>query len=115
MSLSGRQQMFTEHIAMLINYASSNGYGLTFGDAYRDPRVFGKFGETKPESYAAINSVHKVRLAVDFNVFKNGKYLTGEESKNAHSFLHDYWDSLGGAKRIDEDLNHYSFDYGEYR
>ena len=106
-----KQIKFTLMIAELIGYAYRSGYQLTFGDAYRDPRVHGDFGEKK--SYAAAKSVHKLRLAVDFNLFKHGKLLTGIQAEEAHHDLHDYWDMLGGAPRIEKDLNHYSMEmYG---
>tara|TARA_R110000868_G_scaffold275405_1_gene535139 strand:- start:331 stop:471 length:141 start_codon:yes stop_codon:yes gene_type:complete len=39
--------------------------------------VHGNVGEKK--SYSAANSLHKQRLAVDFNLFRDGQYLTGTE------------------------------------
>jgi hypothetical protein len=104
MSLSSRQIAFTEAVGKLIAYAYANGYGLTFGDAYRDPRAF---KGTMP--YGAMYSNHKERRAVDFNVFYDGEYLTGLEAKDAHNELHDFWDSIGGNKRIPRDLNHYDW------
>jgi len=112
MTLSETQGEFTHKIAMLIIFAYEHGYTLTFGDAYRDPRVHGSWGEKK--SYSAANSVHKKRLAVDFNIFRNGEYLQGDEANKAHGKLHDFWDSLGGAPGIDNDMNHYSVRYENY-
>ena len=113
MTLSELQQEFTQKIGILIQRAYELGFGLTFGDAYRDPRVHGFVGEKK--SYSAANSVHKQRLAVDFNIFKNGKFLEGKEAEDAHSRLHDEWDELGGAERINKDTNHYSYSYNGMR
>jgi hypothetical protein len=45
LSLSRQQQVFAKHIALLILFADSRGYSVTFGDAYRDPRVHGEYGE----------------------------------------------------------------------
>ena len=101
MKLSTKQQEFTLAIGKLINYANSLGYGLTFGDAYRSPKV--KYGHK--------NSTHRSRLAVDFNLFIGDEYLIGEDAQLAHNVLHDYWDNIGGSKRIKRDLNHYSFKY----
>lgn len=94
-------------IGMLIKWAYANGYELTFGDAYRDPRVFGQAGEKK--GYGRSKSNHKVRLAVDFNLFKDGKYLTKTED---HRPLGEYWESIGGSwgGRFN-DGNHYSLEY----
>jgi len=92
----------------LIEYAYQNGYELTFGDAYRDPRVHGAVGQKK--SYSAASSLHKERLAVDFNLFKDGKYLT--RSKD-YAPPGEYWESLGGAwgGRFN-DGNHFSPEHG---
>lgn len=107
MSLGARQRKFTLMIAQLIQYAYCQGYELTFGDAYRDPRVHGEVGEKL--SYSSANSLHKQRLAVDLNLFRDGKFLTRTED---HRELGEYWEEIGGAwgGRFD-DGNHYSLEY----
>jgi len=94
-------------VSYLIQYAYEQGYELTFGDAYRDPRAFGEFGEKR--GYSSANSVHKLRLAVDFNLFQDGVYLTSTED---HRPLGEYWESLGGSwgGRF-QDGNHYSLEH----
>lgn len=108
MTLGQKQRKFTRMIAQLIEYAYANGYELTFGDAYRDPRLHGDVGVKK--SYSSASSLHKSRLAVDFNLFKDGQYLTTTE---AHRPLGEYWESIGGAwgGRFN-DGNHYSLEHG---
>lgn len=109
MTLGQKQRLFTRMIAQLIEYAYANGYELTFGDAYRDPRLHGDIGVKK--SYSSANSLHKSRLAVDFNLFKNGEYLTDTE---AHKPLGEYWESIGGAWGGRwADGNHYSLEHGD--
>lgn len=107
MKLGAKQQKFTRMIADLIIFAYDNGYQLSFGDAYRDPRSHGKMGDKI--AYGRRNSNHKVRLAVDFNLFKDGSYLTRTED---HQELGEYWESIGGSwgGRFD-DGNHYSMDH----
>ena len=107
-TLGQKQRRFTRLIGLLIEYAYQQGYELTFGDAYRDPRVHGHVGVKK--SYSSANSLHKSRLAVDFNLFKDGQYLTTTE---AHRPLGEYWESLGGTwgGRFN-DGNHYSLEHG---
>ena len=93
-------------VGVLLSAAPVLGFRVTFGDAYRDPRAFGKVGEDGPYGHPSSN--HKKRLAVDLNVFnEEGRYLQGTEAEQAHSVLHDLWDVLGGARRLPEDLNHY--------
>ena len=107
MTLGQKQRKFTYMIAQLIEYAYQNDYELSFSDAYRDPRLHGEVGEKK--SYSSANSLHKSRLAVDFNLFKDGQYLTTTE---AHEPLGEYWESIGGCwgGRFG-DGNHYSLEH----
>lgn len=95
-------------IADLIQYAYEAGYELTFGDAYRDPRVHGAVGEKK--SYSSKYSLHKDRLAVDLNLWVAGEYISTSDHP-AWDDLHNYWVSLGGAERIPKDANHFSIGY----
>lgn len=106
MTLGEKQRLFTLMVAKLIQYAYDQGYELTFGDAYRSPQVFGKVGEKK--GYGRSKSLHKMRLAVDLNLFKDGVYLRETED---HRFLGEFWEQLhedaswGGHF---DDGNHYS-------
>lgn len=95
MALRPKQVIFTKAIARLMLHAEVLGLELTFGDAYRDPRV----------TYGHKYSTHRSRLAVDFNL----------PNDIGHDKLHDYWDTIGGAERILEDLNHYSFEHNGIR
>jgi len=108
MTLGQKQRLFTKLIGQLIEFAYSRGYELTFGDAYRDPRVHGEVGAKK--SYSSASSNHKIRLAVDFNLFKGGVYLTRTED---YAELGEFWESLGGAwgGRFN-DGNHFSLEHG---
>ncbi len=112
MTLGDKQKLFMKLLPRLIDYAHEQGYELTIGDGYRDGRAFGDSGETMVTAdgkkvYGRKWSNHKQRLAIDLNLFKEGKYLTDSED---HRFLGEYWESLhdgchwGGA----EDGNHYS-------
>ena len=84
MKLSDKQRAFTRMIADIIVYAYNAGYELTFCDAYRDPRLHGPTDVKK--GYGSANSVHKVRLAVDFNLFVNGQFIQDSN--------HPAWDDL---------------------
>ena len=106
MSLSEQQQLFASMVPRLIDFAYDNGYAVTLGDAYRSPAV----------PYGHKNSLHRKRLAIDLNLFKNGAYLTETDD---HAPLGAYWMNLHPANRwggIDgKDGNHYSSfaeDYG---
>ena len=110
-SLGEHQRVFTRLVADLIIFAYSHGYELTFGETYR-PLATAELYAT--EGIGLNNSLHTKKLAVDFNLFKDGKYLS---SNNAHEFLGEFWESLsfgnvsccwGGRFG---DGNHYSISY----
>lgn len=106
-TLGQKQRRFVRMLGQLIHFADEKGYELTVGDAYRDPRVHGEMGVKK--SYSAASSVHKQRLAMDFNLFKDGVFLTKTED---HKVLGEYWESIGGTwgGRFN-DGNHYSLEH----
>jgi hypothetical protein len=104
-----KQQKFARAVASLIIHAEHLGTPVTFGDAYRDPRAHGAMGVKG--GYGSANSCHKLRLAVDLNIVQNGKLAPTK----AYAKLHDYWDDLGGSKRIENDMNHFSFEHNGYR
>jgi hypothetical protein len=112
MSLRKKQSKFARMVADLIIHAYYLGYEITFCDAYRDPRVHGGMGERK--GYGSANSCHKLRLAIDFNLFKDGVWLQGYDATKAYNELHDYWDDIGGSRRIPNDLNHFSLEHNGY-
>lgn len=99
MTLQQKQSDFVSMIARLILFAEMMGYELTFGDAYRDPRC----------DYGHPQSLHKQRLAVDFNLFKDGVYLI---KTSDHEVLGLYWEFIGGTwgGRFG-DGNHYSLEH----
>ncbi|MGL5485629.1 MAG: M15 family metallopeptidase [Shewanella sp.] len=106
-TLGQKQRRFTRMLAELINFAYANGYELTVGDAYRDPRLHGDMGVKKGYGHASSN--HKQRLAIDFNLFKDGKFLTSTED---HRPIGEFWESIGGSwgGRFN-DGNHYSIEH----
>lgn len=100
-----KQVEFTKNVARLIDKAFELGYEVSLGDAYRDPRVFGAVGVSK--GYGAANSKHKSRLAIDLNLFKDGKFL---QETDDHKQLGEWWESIGGTwgGRF-KDGNHYEW------
>ena len=107
MTLGQKQRKFVRMIADLIVWAYDNGYELTFGDAYRDPRLHGQMGWKV--GYGAASSCHKIRLAIDLNLFKDGVYM---DSTEAHTPLGEQWEKMGGTwgGRF-KDGNHYSLEH----
>ena len=109
MTLREKQSEFALMVVRLIQKADEMGYEVTLGDAYRDPRVHGEIGRKK--GYSAANSFHKTRLAIDLNLFHNGKYLQNSED---HRPLGEWWESIGGTWGGRwRDGNHYSLGEGK--
>jgi hypothetical protein len=100
LSLFEKQTLFVELVSKLISFCYSQGFQLTFGDAWAS------IGHKK-------NSNHYIRLAIDLNLFKDSNYLARTED---HLFLGLYWESLhplcywGGRFN---DGNHYSLKHQE--
>ena len=85
-------------VGLLILFAYEKGYEITLGDAYATD------GHCD-------NSFHYSRLAIDLNLFKDGKYLTKTDD---HKPFGLFWESIGGSWGGRwNDGNHYSLGEGE--
>ena len=97
--LINKQHDFSLMLGKLLIYLYEQGSKVSMGD------IYALTGHKK-------NSNHGLRLAADLNLFLDNEWLdTGEDMVKAHTIGHDFWDTLGGAKRIKNDLNHYSVEY----
>lgn len=101
MTLHEKQVLFARMVAELILYAFDKGYEVTLGHAYRSHTECYRLGFPK--------SLHGVGLAIDLNLFKDGKYLTDTDD---HRELGVWWESQGGSwgGRF-RDGNHYSLEH----
>jgi hypothetical protein len=116
LTLGQKQRLFTHLVAQLIVHAYAEGYELTFGEAYRTPEQ-AKWNADKAGTGIA-NSLHTSRLAVDLNLFRDGKFLTTSDD---HRPLGAFWKTLhpacawGGDFRPRPDGNHYSLSHNGIR
>ena len=101
MTLRQKQTQFVQMIGQLIAYAYAQGYELTFGRGRVSYAANAADGGHK-------RSLHLSGLAQDLNLFRDGVWL---KDGTGHDVLHDYWDSIGGAQRIPDDMNHYSLQH----
>ncbi|SDP84261.1 M15 family metallopeptidase [Desulforhopalus singaporensis] len=99
MTLGQKQEHFAKMVTQLLVFAHIKGYRIRFGHAFRCTNCHA----------GNKNSLHKLKLAIDLNLFKDGKYLTSTED---HKQLGEFWESLGGAwgGRFN-DGNHYSLEH----
>jgi hypothetical protein len=105
MKIGERQRLLMRLLPRLIDKAHELGYELTIGDGYRDPRTYGLPGEAI--GYGQRWSNHKLRLAIDLNLFRDGQYLTASDD---HKPLGEFWESLHPECRWGgrfSDGNHY--------
>ena len=91
MTLREKQTLFTKLVAILIQNIYLAGYECTFGEAYRSPWEAERLMN---EGKGIKGSLHTSRLAIDLNLFKDGKYLTRTED---YERFGKFWESLSGA------------------
>ncbi len=118
LTLRQKQSKFVLLIAKLIEYAYSQGYELTFAEAYRTPH------EADYEAsvhHGIVNSLHTIRLAIDLNLFKDGVWLDKSESFLP---LGEWWEkqstpdftcAWGGRFKPTPDGNHFSLEHNGVR
>ncbi len=104
--LSEKQRKFAGMVGELITWAYAQGYELTLGEAWRSDatcEVYAKQGK------GIKNSLHRLRLALDVNLFKDGVY---QEASSSYTPLGEFWESLGGSwgGRFN-DAGHFSLEY----
>ena len=88
MKLSEKQAIFAVNVARLILWANEQGYRLTFGEAFRPKEMAEIYAK---RGIGIKDSQHTKRLAVDFNLFCHGEYMTDSES---YARLGVAWEAL---------------------
>jgi len=107
-TLREKQSLFVLLVGDLIAFAAEEGYDLTFGEAYRSPEEAARLAAL---GKGIRNSLHTVRLAIDFNLFKDGTYLT---SSDAYRPLGEWWETHHPLCRWGgrfNDGNHFSLEH----
>ena len=84
-----KQMKFTQNVAKLIQFANKKGYELTFGETFRT--LYQQYEYIRQGKSWTTKSQHLKRLAVDFNLFKNGEFMTNSKS---YRVLGRYWEGL---------------------
>lgn len=109
MKLGEKQELFMRLLPRLIDKAHSLGFEIRGGDLFRDPRLHGAHGEKL--GYGHRKSCHKLKLAIDLNIFKDGAFLQKTEY---HKELGEWWESQHELCRWGgrfNDGNHYSLEH----
>ena len=93
---SEHQFIFSSMVPLLILYIYQRGHTVSIGD------VWAKSGHKR-------GSLHYRKLAIDLNLFKDGKYL---RKTSAHEHFGIFWESLHPNNRHGSrfnDGNHYEY------
>lgn len=113
LSLGQKQELFARLVPRLLDHAHSLGFACRLGDVFRDPRVFGPIGVAR--GYGHPRSAHKLKLAIDINLFKGGAFLTDTAN---HTPLGEWWEQQHPLCRWGGrfgDGNHYSLEHNGVR
>ncbi len=108
-TLRQKQSRFAQAVALLIQRAAALGYEVTLGEAYRSPEEAARLAAL---GKGIADSLHTQRLAIDLNLFRNGRLLTSSEQ---HRPLGEWWETQYTDARWGGrfgDGNHYSFEHG---
>jgi hypothetical protein len=108
-TLREKQSVFAALAATLIQHAFSLGFEVTLGEAYRSPEEAARLAKL---GLGIKSSLHTLKLAIDLNLFQDGKYLPSNE---AHEPLGEWWELQNPLCRWGGrfgDGNHYSLEHG---
>lgn len=92
MNLIEKQKAFPGLLCLLFLKAKELGYEITLGEAYRPPEMAQIYFS---QGKGILHSLHTSRLAIDLNLFKDGKLLSQKED---YAPLGKYWESLSTAE-----------------
>ena len=87
MKLGEKQELFMRLLPRLIDKAHELGFEIRGGDLFRDPRVHGQMNVK--QGYGAKNSCHKLKFAIDLNLFKDGAFI---QTTEGHHQLGEWWE-----------------------
>ena len=114
MTLLEKQFLFSKLISKFILELGDSGYGVTLGEAHRSDETAAIYAA---KGKGILKSVHRIRLAFDLNLFKDGIYLTRTES---YLEAGELWESYsteeikccwGGRFMSLQDGNHFSIEH----
>jgi hypothetical protein len=103
MKLSEKRHLFRRMKSMLLEYGELLGYRVVEDE--------GKRCDDCPNTHP--RSAHKVGLAIDLILYDDQWEPVWDNAPFAQ--LHELWDLLGGARRIDDDLGHFSLEHNGVR
>lgn len=93
MTLNEKQHIFAMNLAKLLQHVEATGFTCSVGEVLRTKEQAEIYVKEKK---GILDSQHCKKLAVDLQLFSNGKYL---ENKSDYEPLGVYWKSLNADNR----------------
>lgn len=87
-TLIEKQKAFPGLVCRMLLWLSENNYEVTFGETYRPPETARLYAE---DGKGISNSLHCVKLAIDLNLFRGGKYL---RTNDDYRWAGQFWKGL---------------------
>lgn len=112
LSLRQKQSIFAFLVARLLIKMNEMGYEFTLGEAWRPPEEAERLAKL---GVGIKNSLHIKKLAIDINLFKDGRYLSASED---HKELGKWWERQHTLCRWGgrwDDGNHYELTESAWR
>lgn len=112
MTLREKQSLFAALVAQLIHQAFDRGYEVTLGECWRSEAEAARLAR---RGTGIRHSLHTLKLAIDLNLFRDGRYLRATED---HRALGEWWEQQHELCRWGGrfgDGNHYSVAHGGRR
>jgi hypothetical protein len=92
LSLADKQKVFSTLVARLILHTvGTAGVSVTLGEAWRTKEQAELYAK---EGNGIVNSLHCLRLAIDLNLFRDGKLLVTTDDYRS---MGEFWESLSTA------------------
>lgn len=120
MTFRQKQSVFAELVGRLLTKAYQMGFEVTLGEAYRPPETAELYAK---QGRGISNSNHCKKLAIDLNVFKDGRYLRRSDEIEP---LGEWWErqsfTHSSGRKVEccwggrfDDGGHFSLKHGTVR
>lgn len=117
MTILETQQLFTSLLADFLLQLEVLGYKITLGEAWRPDEMARLYAQ---QGKGITNSLHCMRLAIDLNIFKDGKFLQTVEDLTP---VGEMWEHMSnddhrccwGGRFAQPDSDHFSVQWGSVR
>lgn len=113
MKLGAKQELFSRLLPRLYDKAHELGFEIRGGELYRPKEMAAIYAQ---RGLGIQNSLHCLKLAIDFNLFLDGEYITSSEHPKLIE-LGEWWEeqhdlARWGGRFARRDGGHFSLEHG---